>query len=206
MKSLIIFISIVFSAISINAQRDAFTVRVDGMGCAFCAHGVEAKFSEVEGIENIKIDLQKALLTYTVPAELNMDFEMVNKLVDGAGYTTIFVEVVRADGTEERFENREDYPEEEVGIIEAVIKVYGNCSMCKERIEKAAMAIKGVQVANWDEEDQLLKVIYDASETRLKKIHEAVAGVGHDTELVRARNRTYQQLHHCCKYDRPSRR
>ncbi|TVR82035.1 MAG: cation transporter [Saprospirales bacterium] len=206
MKSLIIFLTITLTALSLHAQSDAFTVRVDGMGCAFCAHGVEAKFSEVKGIENIEIDLKKGILTYTVPAELNMDFAMVKNLVDGAGYTVIYVEVKRADGSEDRFENREDYPEEEIGIIEAVIQVYGNCSMCKERIEKAALALKGVQEANWDENDQLLKVIYDASDTKLKEIHEAVAAVGHDTELVRARNRTYQQLHHCCKYDRPSRR
>ena len=31
-------------------------------------------------------------------------------------------------------------------------KVYGNCSMCEKRIEKAALAVDGVSKADWDKE------------------------------------------------------
>ena len=36
----------------------------------------------------------------------------------------------------------------------------------------------------------------------LKKIHETLANVGHDTQLCKASNETYNNLHPCCQYVR----
>lgn len=83
------------------------------------------------------------------------------------------------------------------------IKVYGNCGMCKTRIEKAAKSVEGVSKATWDATKKMLKVTYDDTKTTALKIEEAVAKVGHDTDHVKADNKTYDALHGCCKYDRP---
>jgi hypothetical protein len=50
----------------------------------------------------------------------------------------------------------------------------------------------------------MIEVSFDAAETNIKKIHEAIAGAGHDTELVRADDETYSKLPACCKYERMS--
>lgn len=203
MKTIIILAVNFFLAFSAIGQYDQFTVRVDGLGCAFCAAGVESQFKQVEGIKNIEIDLRNGILTYKVPSSIEMTFKRVVTLVDEAGYTAVSVDVVRADGTEESFKNKDaeiELAEEE--IMEATFKVLGNCGMCKDRIEKAAMAVKGVSKANWSEEDQELYIEFDSSTANIDDIHKAVARVGHDTELVKAPNRVYNRLHHCCKYDR----
>ncbi len=81
-------------------------------------------------------------------------------------------------------------------------KVYGNCEMCESRIEKAALSVAGVTKADWNKETKMMEVAFDASKTSVKEIHQAIAKVGHDTELVKATNDAYNNLHGCCKYER----
>lgn len=81
------------------------------------------------------------------------------------------------------------------------IKVYGNCGMCKNRIQKAAK-IDGVTSASWDAEAQTLVVTYDPAKTTNDDIQKKVAAVGHDTEKYSAPDAVYNKLHGCCKYER----
>ena len=82
------------------------------------------------------------------------------------------------------------------------VVVAGNCEMCKARIEKAAFSVKGVKMANWDVETKKLSLMLNEFKTDSKTIQEKIAGIGHDTELVRASDDTYEALHGCCKYER----
>ena len=81
-------------------------------------------------------------------------------------------------------------------------KVYGNCGMCENRIEKAANAVKGVSSSDWDRKSKIMTVKYDASKTSVTKIHEAIAKAGHDTDKQKAEDKVYEKLHTCCKYTR----
>lgn len=84
----------------------------------------------------------------------------------------------------------------------AEFKVYGNCEMCKSRIEKAAK-IEGVKSADWDQTTKLLTVEFDYEKVQLNEIHQNIAKVGHDTEMAKAPDNIYAKLPKCCKYDRP---
>ena len=84
----------------------------------------------------------------------------------------------------------------------ATFHVGGKCGMCKNRIEKAAGAVEGVQSASWNKETKELEVKYDASKVKEKAIHEKIASVGHDTEEVKATDEAYNSLPGCCKYER----
>jgi len=86
------------------------------------------------------------------------------------------------------------------------IKVYGNCGMCKSRIEKAAKSVEGVTKATWDDTEGILTVTFDESKTTVMKIEEAAANVGHDTDHVKATDKSYNALPGCCKYDRPEKK
>jgi cation transport ATPase len=81
-------------------------------------------------------------------------------------------------------------------------KVYGNCDMCKARIEKAATSVNGVTKANWDDKTQMLALTYNPAETTPQKVQVAIAKVGHDTEAVKATDNAYNSLPKCCRYDR----
>ena len=81
-------------------------------------------------------------------------------------------------------------------------KVYGNCGMCEKRIEKAATSVEGVTEADWNKETKMLEVTFDTEKTKTYEIQKAVADVGHDTEIIKAKDEVYDELPGCCKYDR----
>ncbi len=80
-------------------------------------------------------------------------------------------------------------------------KVYGNCGMCKSRIEKA-LKVDGVESAKWDAKNDMVKVVFHPDKIKEDKLHQLVSAVGHDTEKVLAKDETYDKLHGCCKYER----
>lgn len=82
------------------------------------------------------------------------------------------------------------------------VKVYGNCDMCKARIEKAAKAVDGVASANWDKKSKMIDLAYDDSKTDVHKVEMAIANAGHDTEMHKAKDEVYEKLPGCCQYDR----
>lgn len=85
-------------------------------------------------------------------------------------------------------------------------KVYGNCGMCENRIEKAANAVEGVSNADWDSETKMIKVSFDESKTDVHKVHMAIAKVGHDTDMHKASDEIYNKLPGCCKYERATKK
>jgi len=82
-------------------------------------------------------------------------------------------------------------------------KVYGNCSMCETRIEKAAKSVGGVTLADWDKETKMIEVTFDEAKTNVHKVHMAIAEAGHATEMHKADDEAYNNLPACCKYERP---
>lgn len=82
------------------------------------------------------------------------------------------------------------------------IQVNGNCDLCKKRIEKAAFEIKGVKSAVWDIESHQLNLIINEEKTTLLAVEQSIAKVGHDTQDVKSTESDYENLHHCCKYER----
>jgi periplasmic mercuric ion binding protein len=81
------------------------------------------------------------------------------------------------------------------------IKVSGECGMCKSKIEKAAKTA-GATYAEWSTDSKMLTVKLAGNGTNMAKIEQAVAGVGYDTQNVKATNDAYNNLHECCKYER----
>lgn len=90
----------------------------------------------------------------------------------------------------------------DAGNITEKFKVYGICSMCKDRIEKALL-VKGVKYAVWDKDTEMATVKFNPDVVTLDQLHKNVAAVGHDTDKVKADDKVYQNLHGCCKYERP---
>jgi len=80
------------------------------------------------------------------------------------------------------------------------MEVDGKCDMCKVRIEKAALGVKGVKYAMWDIPSHQLSLIIDERKTDPMKIKTALVGVGHDTKELKATEEAYASVHPCCKY------
>ena len=74
--------------------------------------------------------------------------------------------------------------------------------MCETRIEKAAMGVKGVIKADWDQKTKELTLTYNQKKTNVATVQQAIAKVGHDTGKFKADDKVYNALPACCKYDR----
>jgi periplasmic mercuric ion binding protein len=80
-------------------------------------------------------------------------------------------------------------------------KVWGNCDMCKTRIENAVKSA-GATAASWDKKTKMLTVTYDPSKYSIDTFSKKLAEVGHDTEKYKADDKVYNSLPGCCRYDR----
>ena len=85
-------------------------------------------------------------------------------------------------------------------LSKKMIKVSGECEMCKDRIETAAKTVSGVMTAEWSAEKQMLNVEFDPNKTNSDGIQKAIAKVGHDTEKYKATDAAYKVLPECCLY------
>jgi mercuric ion binding protein len=80
------------------------------------------------------------------------------------------------------------------------IEVNGVCEMCKLRIEKAALGVKGVKYALWDIPSHQLSLIMDERKTNSMEVKTALVAVGHDTKELKATEEVYTKVMPCCKY------
>ena len=85
-------------------------------------------------------------------------------------------------------------------VLEDSIKVYGNCLMCKKRIEASLADKKGVKMVEWNVYTKNLFIAYRPDKISKKEIHQSVAKVGHDTEVASAQDSVYTTLPFCCLY------
>ena len=83
---------------------------------------------------------------------------------------------------------------------QATLDVRGNCGMCKARIEKAAMQVKGVKYAVWTAENEQLKVIFNAKKTAVDSIAAGISAVGHEANGIAVKEEVYANLPMCCQY------
>ena len=83
--------------------------------------------------------------------------------------------------------------------VKTSFKVFGNCTMCKDRIE-TALDTKGVKSAEWNVDSKVLEVVYVSSKITEDEIHALVAKAGHDTEKTKAPDNAYRKLPDCCMY------
>lgn len=182
-----------------NKERDQVEAIVEGLGCPFCAYGLEKKFKKVKGIKNIEIDIEEGLFSFTVPVLTNITLEEVDTRVVDAGYTPMQIKITRFSGEveETKFELQDIATNKS-----AEFSVWGICDMCKSRIERTAQKVTGVGFAKWDKKTKILKVDFDQNETSPEEIKNALALSGHDTEDVKASDEDYDDLPACCLYDR----
>jgi copper chaperone CopZ len=80
-------------------------------------------------------------------------------------------------------------------------KVWGECGMCKSRIEKTVKA-EGATAASWDSKTKLLTVTYNPAKTGKEALSKKLAAAGHDTEKFKAPDEVYNSLPDCCHYER----
>ncbi|MGG7034967.1 MAG: heavy-metal-associated domain-containing protein [Flavobacterium sp.] len=85
--------------------------------------------------------------------------------------------------------------------ITTTVKVFGNCGMCKSRIENAGN-MKDVAIVQWDKKTKIATLTYDSDKTNQDEILKRIALAGYDSEKSYAPDDAYANLPGCCQYDR----
>ncbi len=99
--------------------------------------------------------------------------------------------------------SQSDKTERTIGIKTQSIKVYGECIMCKKRIEAAASKVDGIKYASWNEDSKVLTVKYSIfKKDAVENVQKNIASAGYDTENFNADNAAYSKLPECCRYTR----
>ena len=77
-------------AASAPAAVEQVSVRVDGLGCPFCVHGVDARLGELAGVDRtagIKTSLETGTTRFTWNADVEFDPADVRRAIREAGFT-----------------------------------------------------------------------------------------------------------------------
>lgn len=82
-----------------------------------------------------------------------------------------------------------------------IVKVYGNCGMCKTSIEKAGNS-KKVSKVDWNKDTKMATITYDPNKTDKDAILKKIALAGYDSDSFLATEAAYNDLPGCCQYER----
>lgn len=85
------------------------------------------------------------------------------------------------------------------------VKVWGNCEMCKETIEKAGNK-KGDAEVVWNQDTHQATITYNTKTTSLNEVLKRIALAGYDNDVFAAPTKAYNNLPACCQYDRPDKK
>ena len=74
---------------SLTALADGtqYIMRVDGLACPYCAYGVEKKLKQIEGVEQIDVDLDRGIVTVDVAEGVELTEPQMTQLFKDAGFT-----------------------------------------------------------------------------------------------------------------------
>ncbi len=83
---------------------------------------------------------------------------------------------------------------------EVVIKTETiQCGMCKDRIETALSAEKGIQSVNVDVDKKETTVVFNPKTTNVEAIKKLISNVGYDANGMEAESGAYNDLPACCQ-------
>jgi copper chaperone CopZ/gas vesicle protein len=85
--------------------------------------------------------------------------------------------------------------------VTETVKVYGNCGMCEDVIEKASSK-KKVSTTDWNKDSKMAVITYDSKKTTLDAVLKNIALAGYDNQSFLAPDDAYNKLPECCRYDR----
>lgn len=187
-----------------NIEQEHTMFKVGGE-CEMCKDRIEAAALSVSGVVSAEWDAETKELHLNY--EDGLSLEKVHHAIAEVGHDTELEKAPDSVYEElpecclyDRFEYQNSAKKEMAKAEHVMIKVRGNCGMCKDRIEEASLSVAGVESANWDSETETLHLNFDASKTSSDEVQKAIAAVGHDTEKYKAPDAIYEALPECCLY------
>ncbi len=65
---------------------NVYELGVDGLGCPFCAYGIEKELGAVAGVDKVDIDLKSGVVVVTMAGEHILDADTAKQAVEETGF------------------------------------------------------------------------------------------------------------------------
>ncbi len=85
--ALIFMLIILLAPLGVNAAPVSYSLEIDGLACPFCAYGVEKKLNSIEGVEDIKVDIEKGQVIVIMADGSLLSESSAREQVEKAGFT-----------------------------------------------------------------------------------------------------------------------
>ncbi len=63
-----------------------YNVGVDGLGCPFCAYGIEKELGSIKGVTKVDVDIKRGVVIVTMAAGTSLDENTAQRAVENAGF------------------------------------------------------------------------------------------------------------------------
>jgi copper chaperone CopZ len=87
MKNIFLLMMIIFPALIANAQVEKAEFQASGLTCSMCSNAINKALKTVPFIESINTDLNKNLFEITFKKNAVVDFDIIKKKVEDAGFS-----------------------------------------------------------------------------------------------------------------------
>ncbi len=84
MKTLVLALTLLTSSALFAGEKVNITVK--GMVCSFCSQGITKKFKEVPSVKDVKVDLDKHLVSLELQDNQKLEDESITKILTDSGY------------------------------------------------------------------------------------------------------------------------
>ena len=85
--ALIVLLNLLLVPPGVSAASTGYALQVDGLACPFCAYGVEKKLNSIEGVEDIKVDIEKGQVIVIMSDGSSLSESSAREQVEKAGFT-----------------------------------------------------------------------------------------------------------------------
>jgi copper chaperone CopZ len=86
MKKIFLFIAIAFS-VATNAQVTKVSLQASGLTCSMCSNSINKALQKLDFVDKVEADIKKYTFEISFKSNSTVDFEMIKKKVEGAGFT-----------------------------------------------------------------------------------------------------------------------
>ena len=78
--------------VSLSTFAGEITVKVQGMVCSMCAQGIKKKFTKIDAVKDINVDLNNKFVQIQTKDGQNVSNDKIKELIKEAGYNVASIE------------------------------------------------------------------------------------------------------------------
>lgn len=96
MKNILLSIAFLLSGFGAFADHHEakHLIKVNGMVCAFCVGSIEKKFSKMDEVKSIDVDLDSKLVTIVYKEGKSLEEERIRKIITESGFNISKIDTV----------------------------------------------------------------------------------------------------------------